>query len=94
MKDIKPLPPRDIVKECLPEHDHFMAPAWIGLLRYASTSDEIVKSFEKDTGLKFEFPNGIEGMISESTGHTEDLIFKFAHWVTKNLWGDTQNADS
>lgn len=83
---------RDLIQECLPEHDHYMAPAWLGLIRYASGQAQILEQFEKDTGMKFRFPGGIEGMIDKATGYQEDMIFKFAHWVTKNLWGDTKQV--
>ncbi len=81
---------RDFVAECLPEQDHFMAPAWLGLIRFAATRPDIVADFEKDSGMVFRFPaSGIEKMIDQTTGYQEDLIFKFAHWITKNLWGDS-----
>lgn len=79
---------RDLVKECLPEWQHYMAPAWLGLIRFASSQPEIIERFESDAGMKFRFPGGIEGMVDESTGYREDLVFKFAAWVTENLWGD------
>lgn len=77
---------RDLISECLPAEDHFMAPAWLGLVYFAAGKSEFIKSFEKDSGLKFRFPKGIEGLIDEVTGYQEELIFKFAQWVTKNLW--------
>lgn len=82
---------RDLIQECLPEKDHFMSPAWLGLLSFASKTPNIIKRFEENTGMKFRFPSGIEGMIDEATGYREDLIFKFGHWVTANLWGDSGN---
>ena len=68
-----------------------MAPAYLGLIRYASTQPEMIKQFEHDTGMKFRFASGgIEKMIDEATGYRKDLVFKFAHWVTENLWGDSE----
>jgi len=84
---------RDLIKECLPERDHFMAPAWIGLIRFASGQPEIVEAFEKESGMKFRIPCGIEGMIDKASGYQEDMLFKFAAWVTKNLWGDTSKPE-
>lgn len=78
---------RDLIKECLPEEDYFMAPAWLALIRYAAGEEFIQKWFKEDTGLELRFPGGIEGQIDEATGFREELLFVFAKWVTDNLWG-------
>lgn len=80
---------RDLVHECLPAHDHYMASAWLGLLSYAAGVPEIIEQFEKDSGMKMDFPKGIAGLIDQQSGYNEERIFAFAHWVTENLWGDT-----
>jgi len=79
---------RDLITECLPEKDHYMAHAYLGLLSWAAREEKIIEAFEKDTGMKFRFPAGIDGMIDKATGYQGDLVFKFAHWVTANLWGE------
>jgi len=80
---------RDLITECLPEKDHYMAGAYLGLLSWAAREEKIIEAFEKDTGISLEIKGGIEGMIDKATGYQEDLVFKFAHWVTANLWGDS-----
>jgi hypothetical protein len=84
---------RDLIAECLPKRDHYMAAAWLALISYVSGNEHYIAEFEKHTGMKFIFPKGIEGMVDEASGYQEDLVFKFAHWVTKNFWGDTSEEN-
>ena len=47
-----------------------------------------MEAFEKDTGLRYSAPrSGLEAMIDEATGLTEEIVKAFIPWFNENVWG-------
>jgi hypothetical protein len=70
-----------------------MAGAWIGLLSWALTKEEIVESFKAETGydiMDVLNSRGINRAIDEATGHTKAAAIAWADYVTRNLWGEEE----
>lgn len=89
-------PPIEGMKEIpfgLPE----MMPAWLGLVCWAAKMPDIVRDFEKDTGLNIMSLLGrspIDRMIDAATGYEGVLVTKWCDWVTVNLWGDGTDPET
>lgn len=69
--------------------DH-LAPAFISLLLSLYDEEVVRGSFKEETGIDIEdivSARGINAMIDESTGRTEDALIKWADWVAINYWG-------
>lgn len=71
-----------------------MAPAWVGMIRWAIGNPDIRKQFEADSGIPCPATSGIARMIDEATGLPEKYVTEFAAWAHKNLWGRDDDAGS
>lgn len=69
--------------------DAYLLPAWLGCLRWAMTTPEIMRRFEAKTGLKW-MPgrSPIERMVDEACGVQDEFFDAFAKWMNDNLWGE------
>lgn len=66
----------------------YMFEAWIGALMFAIGQPEIMAQFQRETGVRWVPPrNGIERMIDESTGHSQQVIEAFIKWANVHVWG-------
>ena len=73
-----------------PYGEDYMAPAWVGFLKFCITEQGCRDLFKADTGIDIlgvVTATGIKAQIDKATGYQADAIAKFADWVTVNLWG-------
>lgn len=74
-----------------PVGDDVMFPAWYGLILFCYENRKIRQAFFNDTGIDIQEivqAKGLNKMIDESTGRTEEALVAFADWVTVNYWGE------
>jgi hypothetical protein len=67
-----------------------MLDAWNGCVSFAISQPDIREVFKKNTGIDLEMltkRSPIVAMIDKASGYEQDVIAKFADWVTVNLWG-------
>lgn len=77
-------------------YEPIMIGAFIGCVKWALGTDEIRKSFEKETGLTFSFFNNrspLEAKIDRACGREKEIFAAFADWVTVNIWGREEPGD-
>lgn len=63
-----------------------MEMAWHDFVLFAFDNKEIVQAFEQETGLKAPI-TGIDRLIDDVTGASDNRLFSFARWVTERQWG-------
>lgn len=71
--------------------------AWVALCNYSIGQEEHRKAFEKETGhslLALVGRDPISAMIDKATGREETVLAAWCDWVTRNLWGEAEQADS
>jgi hypothetical protein len=78
----------DIFIEILPKDQHYMMPAFVSLVSWASNEKKIVDDFLDKNDLKFD-PNEsrLSFMISEATGYNKKIVIDFVKYIYENYWG-------
>lgn len=78
--DLETLLPADTPK--------YMLPAWVGCIRWALNTPEILAEFRKDTGNMWEpGKTGLDRMIDEACDAEARFMDAFVRWVNVNIWG-------
>lgn len=73
-----------------PDYVHGM---WAAALIAAIKQPEIVRVFERDTGLSYSPPKSpLERMINESTGFESEYIHAFGKWFNEKVWGNWEEV--
>jgi len=85
--------------------DPLMAGAFSGFIAYAATNPDIVRDFEKKTGIKFPFKQGkdveniIDRMIDEACGvepgtlthkQIHEIFDRWVNYLIANWWGESE----
>ena len=66
----------------------YMAPAWIGCMQFAITTDYILGQYRIDTGDVWKpAKTPIDEMIDHATGREEAFVMAFVAWANVNIWG-------
>lgn len=71
-----------------------MAPAWLGMIRWALGEPDIRKRFEQESGVPCPSTSGLNRCIDEACGLPEKYVTEFAAWAHRNLWGPMDGDSS
>jgi hypothetical protein len=77
----------DLLTPYMPK-DEYLIPAWLGCLRYAIESEEMLSAFREETGNQWKPGiSSLDRMIDEAIGAEAEFIKQFAGWMNQDLWG-------
>lgn len=79
---------RDVLSLMPADTPEYMAPAWLGLIRYLIGQPEAFAAYRRETGCTYRPPkNGLEAQIDAATGADWEFLKRFVAWVNVNHWG-------
>ena len=69
--------------------DPLMFQAWADCLHWAIGEPDIVRRFEKETGLRWTPPSSfLDNAINDAVGAASVYMKAFAPWFNTNVWGE------
>lgn len=71
------------------EGDPLMEVAFGAFVRWASSDEETIAAFEKETGMRFARSH-LDTAIDEATGHDTAVLSAFVRWLIENRWGGAE----
>jgi hypothetical protein len=78
----------DIFSEILPKDQHYMMPAFVSLVDWASRQENILSDFYKKFGIRLNPKETImDNLIDKATGFDEKISVAFVNYVLENYWG-------
>ena len=73
-----------------------MKDAFLDFVSHSKGQKKIRMEFKEATGNDLKSlitKNGLEAMIDEATGYTEDILKQFIDWLIVNYWGEEGNEN-
>lgn len=72
-----------------------MAEAFLGLAHHSIADESVLAAFQLESGLDLKtiIPKaGLDKLIDQATGRTEEALGKFLDWLVVNQWGEEPQA--